>query len=106
MSRTKLTVTIMMVAVVALSFASGATAAKNKIKGQDLFKDFCKPCHGVDSENGEYTPMSLIMDQWDEVYDALEETFIAGTEPTEATAPLPSIFIEDDEDLDGGVATP
>jgi penicillin-binding protein 1A len=38
--------------------------------------------------------------------DAIEEPFLAGTEPTEATAPLPSIFIEDNEDLDGGIATP
>jgi penicillin-binding protein 1A len=34
---------------------------------------------------------------------AIEETFVAGTEPTEATAPLPSIFIEDDNELDGGI---
>ena len=38
--------------------------------------------------------------------DAIEETFLTGTEPSEATAPLPSIFIEDEGDLDGGMATP
>jgi len=65
MSKTKLMVVVVLAAVVALSFASGATAAKKKIKGQDIYKEFCKPCHGPDSENGEYTPMSLIQDQWD-----------------------------------------
>ncbi len=45
MSNAKLIVVIVLAGIVALSFASGATAAKNKIKGQDVYKDFCKPCH-------------------------------------------------------------
>ena len=69
MSNAKTMVAIMLAAVVALSFASGATAAKKKIKGQDLYKEFCKPCHEADSANGEYTPMTLIMDQWDTFFD-------------------------------------
>ena len=43
-----------------------------KMDGKDLYKNFCKVCHMEDSEAGEYTPMSLIMDQWDEFFD---ETF-------------------------------
>ena len=40
-----------------------------KMDGKDLYKNFCKVCHEEDSEAGEYTPMSLIMDQWDEFFD-------------------------------------
>lgn len=36
--------------------------------GQELFKDTCKSCHLPDSPNGEYTPMSLIQDQWREFF--------------------------------------
>jgi len=79
MSKTRLTVVVVLAAIVALSFTSGATAAKKKVKGQDIYKEFCKPCHGPESENGEYTPMSLIQDQWEtffaddfaEVHDGL-----------------------------------
>ena len=38
-----------------------------------LFRTFCKGCHSSESEAGEYSPMDLIMDQWDEVFDAFDE---------------------------------
>ena len=44
-----------------------------KMDGKELFKTHCKVCHTEDSKAGEYTPMSLIMDQWDEFFD---ETFV------------------------------
>ena len=46
MSKTKLMVVVVLAGIVALGFASGEKEAKNKIKGQDVFKDFCKPCTG------------------------------------------------------------
>lgn len=42
---------------------------KKKMDGKDLFKNYCKVCHLEDSKAGEYTPMSLIMDQWDEFFE-------------------------------------
>ncbi len=44
-----------------------------KMDGKELYKTLCKTCHMEDSDAGEYTPMSLIMDQWDEFFD---ETFV------------------------------
>ncbi len=44
-----------------------------KMDGKELFVTHCKVCHTEDSDADEYTPMSLIMDQWDEFYD---ETFV------------------------------
>jgi len=37
--------------------------------GQQLYKEYCKGCHLADSPNGEYTPMSLIQDQWKDFFD-------------------------------------
>ena len=50
-----------------------APTEPKKMDGKELFKTHCKVCHLEDSEAGEYTPMSLIMDQWDEFFD---ETFV------------------------------
>ena len=57
------------------AFADDDESAKDKKKmdGKELFKNHCKVCHMEDSKAGEYTPMSLIMDQWDEFFD---ETFV------------------------------
>ena len=97
MGRTKLTITIVMVALVALSFASGATAAKKKIKGQDLYKEFCKPCHEVDSENGEYTPMSLIMDQWETFFEEdFEEAHADVKDPNHDNMPVTDVLTEEE----------
>jgi hypothetical protein len=52
-----------------MGFVDVALAAKKKDKGQDLFKEYCKPCHGEDAEAGEYTPMTLIQDQWERFFD-------------------------------------
>ena len=71
-------------AVVILAMLVGAALAEDetvkevtkdikKMNGKELFKTQCKVCHMEDSKAGEYTPMSLIMDQWDEFFD---ETFV------------------------------
>ncbi|MGD9549140.1 MAG: cytochrome c [Candidatus Krumholzibacteriia bacterium] len=41
-----------------------------KMDGKDLYKTFCKVCHAEGAEAGEYTPMSLIMEQWEDFFDA------------------------------------
>ncbi|MEN8005371.1 MAG: c-type cytochrome [Candidatus Krumholzibacteriota bacterium] len=49
------------------------TKETKDMDGKELFIAYCKVCHTEDSDAGEYTPMSLIMDQWDEFFD---ETFV------------------------------
>ena len=77
----KSTKTLVLLIVAALLVSGTAFAEEeqekpdySKMKGIELYKSLCKPCHMEDSEAGEYTPMSLIMDQWDEVFDAMDES--------------------------------
>lgn len=97
MSNAKTIVVVLMAALVALSIASGATAAKKKIKGQDIYKEFCKPCHLADSENGEYTPMTLIMDQWETFFEEdWIETHKDVTDPNHDNKPVTEVLTEDE----------
>ena len=52
---------------VAMSVFGTAQAADSD--GQALFKDNCNSCHGDGSPNGEYTPMTLIQDQWTRFFE-------------------------------------
>lgn len=97
MSRTKMIVAAVLAGVVVLSFASGALAAKNKIKGQDLYKEFCKPCHGPDSDAGEYTPMTLIQDQWQSFFDEdFEEAHEGVVDPNHDNTPVLDVLTEEE----------
>jgi hypothetical protein len=56
--------------IVALSLALAMpTMAGDELDGKTLFKDNCKVCHGKDSPDDEYTPMTLIQDQWERFCD-------------------------------------
>lgn len=46
----------------------GAGAAWAEPSGQDLYKAHCKVCHAAGSPNGEYTPLTLIQDQWEKFF--------------------------------------
>jgi len=62
-----LLVAVGLVALAALTMA--ASAKDTQRTGQQLYKEYCKSCHLADSANGEYTPMSLIQDQWEDFFD-------------------------------------
>ena len=98
MNRNKLIMATVLIATLALSLANVATAAK-KAKGQDLYKEYCKPCHQVDSDNGEYTPMTLIQDQWTRFF---EEKYIDShsgvMDPNHDHKPVTEVI--SDEDLE------
>lgn len=97
MHRTKLTVAVVIIGVVALSLSSGAMAAKKKVSGQDLYKEFCKPCHQADSEHGEYTPMTLIQDQWTRFFeDDFVDTHKDVMDPDHGNVPVTKTLSEDE----------
>ena len=56
-----------LLALATLTIAASANDAPRT--GRELYKENCKSCHLPDSPNGEYTPMSLIQDQWKDFFD-------------------------------------
>ncbi len=59
----------MLITVFTLTGALGVggltmAAAEKSVSGQDLYRNNCKTCHEASSPHGEYTPMTLIQDQW------------------------------------------
>ncbi|MCK4536486.1 MAG: cytochrome c [Desulfuromonadales bacterium] len=60
---------LLALALVAL-FTTSVLAADdgNPRKGKHLYKKNCKTCHSVGSEDGELTPMSKTMKQWDRIF--------------------------------------
>ena len=72
MRRLPILSTILIAGFLVLGLAGIATAEKDsgqKLDGRKLFKEYCKPCHDKGSENGEYTPMTYIQDQWEEFFE-------------------------------------
>jgi hypothetical protein len=99
MNRSKLFVATVLIGVLALSLANMATAAK-KPKGVDLYKEYCKPCHEADSDNGEYTPMTLIQDQWDRFFDKkYVDTHSGVMDPNHENKPVTEAISEADLEL-------
>jgi hypothetical protein len=72
MKRNRWLLFILVFAVLTVGLADVGAAKRGKKKkadGKKLYKELCFPCHGEGSENGEYTPMTLIQDQWDRFFD-------------------------------------
>jgi len=69
MRRTGRIATVIVAGVAALALTGIATAKDKKPDGRTLYKEYCKVCHTAESANGEYTPMTLIQDQWEEFFE-------------------------------------
>jgi Spy/CpxP family protein refolding chaperone len=96
MSRSRLMIATVLIGVLAIGLANVATAAK-KPKGSELFKEFCKPCHEAGSANGEYTPMTLIQDQWERFFDdKYEGSHSAVLDPAHDNKPVTEVISKDD----------
>lgn len=74
-----------MSALALLLLLGGSGASWAGPSGQDLYKAHCKVCHAAESPHGEYTPMTLIQDQWERFFKQKYETKHAGLDhPSEA----------------------
>jgi len=51
-----------------LACALQALAGSKEPDGKTLYKENCRVCHDKGSKNGEYSPMSLIQDQWTDFF--------------------------------------
>jgi len=88
--------TVLAVALPALAEEAAETPDFAKMKGQELYKSLCKPCHVEGSEAGEYTPMSLIIEQWEEFYDGgFAEAHKDVVCPKDETRKVTDVFDED-----------
>lgn len=50
--------------IAAILWVPGTLAGDKAANGKDLYKQNCRVCHDKNSPNGEYSPLSLIQDQW------------------------------------------
>ena len=97
MHRNRWIIVVLIFSVLAIGLADVAVAKKKKADGKKLFREYCKPCHVEDSENGEYTPMTLIQDQWDRFFDEkYEATHSEITYPEHDNKPVTEVISEDD----------
>jgi mono/diheme cytochrome c family protein len=62
--RLLLIVWFILLALVMVTPASEKTAS-----GKELYRQNCRVCHEKGSPDGEYSPMSLIQDQWKEFFE-------------------------------------
>jgi len=60
----KAIVTVLWMIPLGLAFTAHVAAGDAKPNGKELYKQNCKVCHAKDSPHGEYTPITLIQDQW------------------------------------------
>lgn len=68
----------------------------SKMDGKELYKMMCKQCHGAEAEAGEYTPMSLIGEQWEEFFDeGFAESHKAVVCPSDPKAMVADHFSKD-----------
>ena len=99
MKKSNVIVATVLIGVLAVGLANVAGAAK-KPKGNDLFKEFCKPCHEADSDNGEYTPMSLIQDQWTRFFEEdYADTHSGVVDPNHDNKPVTEVISKDDLEM-------
>lgn len=75
--------------ILLLAAGFGAAAKDKAMTGRELYKEYCKDCHTADSPNGEYTPLSLIQDQWREFFDEnLKPSHEGVTDPKHGDKPV------------------
>ncbi|MEW6128760.1 MAG: cytochrome c [Acidobacteriota bacterium] len=64
MQLAKRIIALALFSLLALVLVTPADDKPAATSGKDLFKQNCRVCHAKDSPNGEYSPMTLIQDQW------------------------------------------
>lgn len=69
MTRIAIILGLLTVLLAGASVAADQAEKPEKLDGKSLYRTHCKVCHGPDSEAGEYTPMFLIIEQWERFFD-------------------------------------
>jgi hypothetical protein len=83
-----------------LGFSSLATTPATSADGKELYREYCKGCHEEGSPNGEYTPMTLIQDQWTRFFDRkYERTHKSVIDETHGGKPVTETISPEDLEL-------
>ena len=78
------------------STANAASPAEIE-EAQRLYREHCRHCHDDGSENGYYTPMSLIQSQWERFFDRkFERTHRKVTDDKYGGVPVTEAISADD----------
>ena len=97
MHRNRWIIAVLIFTVLAIGLADIAVAKKKKADGKALYIELCKSCHLAGSDNGEYTPMTLIQDQWERFYDEkYEATHAEVLDPNHDNKPVTEVISEKD----------
>lgn len=81
---------VALAALVAAVVVPGTTLAAKDDDGKALYKEYCKSCHGPKADAGEYTPMTLIQEQWERFFDKkFEAVHREVTDPAHESKPVP-----------------
>lgn len=77
----------------AMAFAADAPQDLEKKSGKELFKISCKHCHIAEAPAGEYTPMTLIQEQWETFFsEKYVETHQAVIDSTRGAKPVTDLI--------------
>lgn len=60
---------VVLIAALAVLMPGSLLAGEKKQSGKLLYRASCKPCHGPNSEHGQYEPLTLIQLQWERFFD-------------------------------------
>ncbi|HPF71369.1 MAG TPA: c-type cytochrome [Candidatus Krumholzibacteria bacterium] len=71
LSAAAITLLLLATCLPALAADEAAPTPLSEMSGKDLYKNVCKQCHGADAKAGEYTPITLIQEQWEEFFDGI-----------------------------------
>jgi mono/diheme cytochrome c family protein len=96
LSKTKIAAFVLLAGLLVLS-VNGIYAKGDKQSGKELYKEFCKPCHGADAPGGEYAPLDLIQDQWTRFFEKkYEATHAEVTDPGHGDKPVTEVITPED----------
>ncbi|HPR63185.1 MAG TPA: cytochrome c [Thermoanaerobaculia bacterium] len=59
----------LLIVLMVLGVAFAGLTAEGAKSGKELFKSKCRACHGKESKDGEFTPLTYIQDQWTRFFE-------------------------------------
>ena len=88
---------LLVLAFLAVSLVMAGGHKTKKLTGKVLYKTKCRVCHGPNARAGEFTPMSLIQEQWERFF---KEKFVSThkdvKDPKHDNKPVTEVFTKEE----------